>query len=1222
MHPTWNPKHSQVSEILVKTISISMRQAYANRQKSPAVVEEIIGQNIKKDEASRAARYFVKFKSRPYSECVWVTESELSTQAKFDDLMKVFTSSMAGGAEVVPFIEDLYKPVSVSLKASFFQPEAVVLVNQMVDQFKFLVKWKDLPLSASTWEEDAPAELREAYERSVAKLNPRTGQVTDAFQKRELFSPHKESPVYRGGFKLSMRALDTLNWMTCNWRRGLSSVLFVRDEGLRRIACVAFLTEIQRITRFMGPFLVAVPLSQAGLWRETFEKMTEMRVVSLCGDETERTWIRECAIFADMEGQQIKADVVIVSTVSNQDWQFLSNIGWLAVIVDEEWDAAHKGTLLTRMKSNVSTAYTALLCSKRPDQIDVQRLYALLSFLDDRVFSSESRFCSRFVDNGVLKTTAFFSECADYVRYDQDVVSWYDKAPKIVAVAQSSLQKSIIRDFLMSSARLLLLGIGFGPLVQKLRRVSNHPFLQPAVREKYVNAESSPENLVEQLMMTSGKFYFIRKLLDRAKEHAQKVMVIASSKEVTNLLEEFLSAAGFSVTRMDGTCDHLASGSSSVYLLTGDTMSEMMKVDIVVYFDSLRATPSLVESYVLVTRGTVEEGLHRLILADSPFTSTALEQALRETAQFVFSDFVDAEFFREDLSTILSNRMEIREQEVSNVQSRDFWQTLFVGLQKGSPNLGFNPDLVQGTIERLRLDGYLRQASMSPDISLLCQVIMMYAYTQVSEQEQQSLKQYMSYILNDGTADASRVSAMATQFPFNSKGYMDTIFPGDCSEFLRRVMVYDRLHRAVSWMSTAKDISYGLSAQMPMEWTPVHDYCLLYAQRALLRARNSPTRRRPTLEKSFEMLLGKMDERFQTARECLEFMSPGLLEQRVKLLIAEIEESIPPTYTAFAEPAPPWDWVPLVSAKRVTVRDSHVLVRRVIYCLYRYAGYRPTELIMLKHLETLPVLHCAKSASIAVALRSVMEKCASVFPSSVQPTPMQMSERIDISWIGTDVILELARELDLQGRATRLLSSCSGDEFDGRWRQVMHGSFGNQVSLWKLLHAYTVDGIKAAAKLCGASTGTGPECLDNVHDLIVEIVSSFSKLDNATPFIHPDRDVGLMILRLGKMDQFGVPIGYWVQRFYRDCNTRDKTIAVHCSIGSDSSDQPVFNIRVNPKTIFSTASLPLTYKHFLEWAMENSVSCPPEHAIKDGYSFFGLTHPFVRDLIKSAASKC
>ena len=1200
-----------------------MRQAYANRLKSPAVVEEIIGQNVHKDEGSRTTMYFVKFKSRPYSECAWTTESDLATQAKFDDLLKVFTSNMDGGAEIVPFIQDLYKPLSIPLKPSFFQPEAVLLVNQMVDQFKFLVKWKDLPLSASTWEEDAPAELLEAYERSIAKLNPRTGQVTDAFQKRELFSPHKESPVYRDGFKLSVRALDTLNWMTCNWRRGLSSVLFVRDEGLRRIACVAFLTEIQRITKFMGPFLVAVPLSQAGLWRETFEKMTEMRVVSLCGDETERTWVRECAIFADMEGQQMKADVVIVSTVNNQDWQFLSNIGWLAVIVDEEWDAAHKGALLARMKSNVSAAYTGLLCNKRPDQMDGQRLYALLSFLDDRVFSSESRFCSRFFDNAVLKTTVFFSECADYVLYDQDVVSWYDKAPKIVAVAQSSLQKSMTRDFLMSSARLLLMGIAFGPLLQKLRRVCNHPFLQPAVREKYLNTESSPENLVEQFMMASGKFYFIHKLLDRAKTREQKVMVIASSKEVTNILEEFLNAAGFSVTRMDGTSDHLASGSSSVYLLTGDAMSELMKVDIVVYFDSLRAAPSLVESYVLVTRGTVEEGLHRLIATDSPFTNAAVEQTLRETAQFVFCDFVDTEFFREDLSTILDTRTEIREPEVSHAQSRDFWQTLFVGLRKGSPNLGFNPDVVQSTIEHLRLDGYLRLVSMSPDTSLLCQVIMMYAYKQLPEQEQESLKQYMSYILNDGTAEASHVSAMTAQFPFNNKGYMDNLFLSDYSEFLRHVMVYDRLHRAVSWMSTTKDIPYGLSAQMPMEWTPVHDYCLLYAQRALLRCRNSSSRRAlPSLDKSFEMLLEKLDERFRTARECLAFMSPGQLEQRVKLLIAEIEESIPPTYTSFGEPTPPWDWVPLVTSKRVTVRDSHCLVRRVIYCLYSYAGHRPTESLMLKHLETLPVLACAKSASIAVALRSLMEKCASVFPSSVQPTPMQMSERLDISWIGGDVILELARELDLQGRATRLLSSCSGEEFDSRWRQVIHISVGNQVSLWKLLQTYTVDGIKAAAKLCGASTDAMPQCLNRVHDLIIEIVSSFSKLDNPNPFIHPDRDVGLMILRLGKMDQFGVPIGYWVQRFYRDCNTRDKTISVHCSIGSDSSDQPVFHIRVNAKTIFSTASLPLTYKHFLEWAMANNVSCPPEHAIKDGYSFFGLTHPFVRDLIKSAASKC
>ena len=1220
------------SRHLHRTKSFQYMMRWARQHRLDSIIETIVGVNTPSavfTQPNPSLKYFVKYQARPWCECRWVAPADL---ANSQDKLDAFTKLSLDGLEPFPGIDGLYKPRNLQILPSFFKPEAVIFANPKAEEFKFLVKWCDLPLSQSTWENDAPRDLVDAYESSIALVTPRTGQTTDPFQHASQFLPLDESPVYRDGSRLSSRALDACEWMLRNWRHQHSSFVAIRNEDVRRTAVIGFLAEIRRITAYLGPFLIVVPLSEAAIWCESITKMTDMRVLWLSGEQTEREWIRDAMIFSDVECDHLKIDVLVVSTIMDCDWDVLSRIGWLALFLDEKCDDKTHGILMKRIRSTLSAGYVTLLGSGPPESMNGMALFRCMSFLDDRVFSSEADFRAKYMVGETLDLKRFRDECHEYIYCDGDSTSALDESKReIVVCEQSSLQQSMISGLIMSSSNLLTLGLGFREIARKIRRICNHPSLV------------TNDSVTASIAQSSGKLHFLHQLVRYSAEQGRTTLVLTKIPKTIDLLEEFLLVCDFQVLRTDGAGKQQPTGPVSVYLAEGDIVPEIPRTDYVVLFDALSdlGIESKRTTFLLVTRGTVEEDLLSLSLSNIPLSEKNLDLALRNGAQFALFEQPDPRFFRENVGTILATRNQFVPKETLAKDSSDFWERLFASCRKSLPKpINFHPESVETAFKSLREKGYfaVSRAMNHDSLTLLLQVLLVSAYRHVDSKTQEIVYPYICLVLNDDLAN-SDITTLAQQFPFTDEEFLTSLFGNEYAAFLQRVMTLDRVYRVMSWLSSedCNCFKFGLSSQMPLFWTECHDYCLLYSYHIHHEEASALWAKFDTLVNEMHLLLPCPIE-------------PHLVSARIKLLIAEIEVSMPLTYRASRTPLSPIDWISAYNPPASAHLESRWLIRKVVYCMFAFGVYRRTEARMAECIADLQCLGKIPLITLKGIIHSVLNRCRSTRPSPFLPNPTDTEFECDVSWIPASVISQLSMLLELHALGQQLLGSATTGSLMAitPWEQAKSATW-SVVSDMNMLRVFSKLGLAAVNPIFQADMRAlkldrkmlenrefwelGGKVLSQVHSTfsflenfesriqrIMEIISLLVHQNTAVKTLHPARDTGLHLAQPGLMNQNGVPLGYAARRFYRRPEDREKFVEFLCMILPDRNKVPSFQIKpVGTNVVLSGQTVGYVYRRFLEWAMDNGTPLPPGEVIQDGYDFFGLRSPFVQGIIRAAA---
>ena len=455
-------------------------------------------------------------------------------------------------------------------------------------QQQFLVKWRGLPYADASWETKADlletrfhweedgegrgdayreknARLIEEYRRREAKARlPR--QTVDEARRAfgEHFEPMKEQPGYLKLGKLRDYQLEGLNWMVYNWARGVNGIL-ADEMGLgKTIQCaslVGYLSEIQNLGQ---PALVVVPLSTVPNWAKEFDKwIPDVNALVYVGNSSSREVIRqfEFPSRSPVPGRQKKFDALITTyEMVLKDAETLSRIKWSALLVDE----AH------RLKNTEAALYkepsqwrfnSKLLVTGTPLQNNIKELWALLHFLHPDRFPG----CEVFERTYDLQDPAGVERLHNALRPHllrrviKDVEkSLPPKRERILRVPMTPLQKQyykwiLTRNFSQLNKNSKGSQIKLLNIIVDLKKCCNHPFLFDSAREEYQATTGVSEDIISNLVVTSGKMVLLDKLLSRLKETGHRVLIFSQMVRVLDIISEYMNRKGYRHQRLDGS---------------------------------------------------------------------------------------------------------------------------------------------------------------------------------------------------------------------------------------------------------------------------------------------------------------------------------------------------------------------------------------------------------------------------------------------------------------------------------------------------------------------------------------------------------------------------------------------------------------------------------------------------------------------------------------------
>ncbi|KAF2706596.1 chromodomain helicase-like protein [Pleomassaria siparia CBS 279.74] len=516
------------------------------------------------------------------------------------------------------------------------------------DETEYFVKWKGLTYEHCTWE---PASLISTLSQThIDRYLDRSSKLPWSDKKesnlatRKKFVKLDEQPDYIKYGQLRPFQLHGVNFLAHNWCRG-TNVILADEMGLgKTVQTVAFMNWLRHDRRQEGPFICIVPLSTMPAWADTFNNWTpDVNYVVYTGGEKGRKIIRECELLVDGNVNKVKFNVLMTTyEYVLADWQFLSQLKWQFLAVDEAHRLKNRDSILYD-KLRQFNAPSRLLITGTPIQNTLGELAALMDFLMPGKISVDENF-DLASDDASQKLAELSAAIQPYmIRRTKEKVEndLPPKSEKILRVELSDIQLEYYKNILTRNYEALNEG-GSGHkqsllnIVMELKKASNHALLFPSAEAKVLKENATKDETLKALITTSGKMMLLDRLLTKLKADGHRVLIFSQMVHMLDILTDYLRLRNYSYQRLDGTVpaadrriaiDHFNAPGSDDYCFLLSTRAgglgiNLMTADTVIIFDSdwnpqadLQAMARAhrigqtkpVSVYRLVSKDTIEE---------------------------------------------------------------------------------------------------------------------------------------------------------------------------------------------------------------------------------------------------------------------------------------------------------------------------------------------------------------------------------------------------------------------------------------------------------------------------------------------------------------------------------------------------------------------------------------------------------------------------------------
>lgn len=486
---------------------------------------------------------------------------------------------------------------------------------------EYLVKWRNLLYKDSTWETRADLTSEEDL-KAIDDFADREGFVLNNNGKKRLnpfnakderprFKRMAEQPDFLNGEGRTLRdyQLAGLNYLAYSWTHR-NNVILADEMGLgKTVQTISFLGWLMYARSIFGPFLVVVPLSTIAAWVREFARwVPDMNVVCYTGDAKSREVIRKYELFSSEKSMEKFHVLLTTPELVMQDEEFLTNIRWTMIAVDEAHRLKNETSSLHKTLSSFRSA-NRLLITGTPLQNSVRELWALLHFLNPEVFHDPDAFESQFSFAALRdpeRVSSLHKTLRPYIirRQKGDVEkSLPKKSYSVLRVKMTLAQQQyyrwlLTRNFAQLNSNAKARGMGPAQsvrnLLMELKKCCNHPFLFPNYED------TSITTTVTDLVRPSGKMILLDKLLLRLREKGHRVLIFSQMVRMLDILQDYCRMRQFPCQRLDGSVenevrqravDHFNAPDSTdfIFLLStraGGLGINLATADTVIIFDS------------------------------------------------------------------------------------------------------------------------------------------------------------------------------------------------------------------------------------------------------------------------------------------------------------------------------------------------------------------------------------------------------------------------------------------------------------------------------------------------------------------------------------------------------------------------------------------------------------------------------------------------------------
>ncbi|KAJ3411679.1 hypothetical protein HDV05_001840 [Chytridiales sp. JEL 0842] len=548
--------------------------------------------------------YYVKLQDISYRYCNWVPARWLNGTKGGSQRVAKFHADNPKPKKPLEVVLESYLRVDKILDVKYRQkndPSIKELQNILskedielgVHQIEsVLVKWTELPYTASTWEQipdvfsdvdlnesdDVDAALRSRIDH---EMRPSFVDGLKAYWKREdiptnyskinpnarpKFKEHQSQPNYLVNGVLKDYQMEGLNWLVYKWTRGVPSIL-ADEMGLgKTVQMVSFVSVLfHDFGRY--PFLIVAPSITIGHWLNEFMKWSpDMVVLHYTGTKQDKEFIRRYELFENNKssrGRRLKCHVLIMNyeTVMNEGQQF-KDVQFEALICDEGHRLKNDDAKTFKsLSNNISTRHKVVLTGT-PLQNNLRELFNLMHFLHPEKWIDPKTTALEYdnIDDAkVLKIHEILRP--HFLRRTKELVlKLPPSAELLVPVSLTRLQRELYTSVLERNYSVLRsIGVHDGTqpgraaplqnILMELRKICDHPYLIDDIEPRNLPSEEARRLLLEG----GSKLQLLNLLLPKLKAGNHRTLIFSQFQIALNILEDFLMDEGYSYLRIDGT---------------------------------------------------------------------------------------------------------------------------------------------------------------------------------------------------------------------------------------------------------------------------------------------------------------------------------------------------------------------------------------------------------------------------------------------------------------------------------------------------------------------------------------------------------------------------------------------------------------------------------------------------------------------------------------------